>query len=107
MLLKEVQEKRAILIVGLDNGNIPDIHNFYPKKYYESIRHLGFGFFEGTTEHGDFSFDAGGAMRHHSFEDKTWLSWTSLRASYDVLNDLGYDFEKVETALQREIESLR
>ena len=105
LLLIKIRKRNPILIVGLDNPDIPTIHNFYPKEYKESIRHCGYGFFEGQTEKGEFSFDAGGAMRHHEFEGG-WLSWSPLRAADDVLDLLGYDFEKVEKALQNEISEL-
>ena len=105
LLLREIHKKNAILVVGLDNSNIPTIHNFCPKKYRESIQHCGYGFFEGQTEKGEFNFDAGGAMKHHEFEGGR-LSWSPLRASDEVLSLLGYDFDKVERALQDEIASL-
>lgn len=98
-LLARIQQKKPILIVGLDNPDIPNIHNFCPKRYKDSVKHCGFGFFEGTTEKGTFSFDGGGAMVHESS-----LSWTPLRVENDgVLELLGYDFSKVERALQAEI----
>ena len=102
-LLKRVNEGKPTIIVGLDNKDIPTLHNFHPKKYRESIRHRGFGFFEGRTEHGEFSFDAGGAMRHVRSGDD-WLSWSPLRANAEVLKDLEYDFETVKTAIKRILE---
>lgn len=101
-LLEKIKTEKPYLIVGTDNPKMPDIHNFYPKEYYTSIRHLGFGFFEGKTEHGTFSFDAGGAMRHFRFQDKTWLSISPLRTeNSQVLQDLKYNFETVKEELEK------
>lgn len=94
-LLRYVEEGDAILTAGEIHEAIPTIHNFYPQKYYTSIKHLGFGFFEGETEQGKFSFDAGGAMHRNGR-----ISWTLLRAKENVLKDLGYDSEKVKNALK-------
>jgi len=106
-LLNKVKSKEPILVVGLNNENIPDIHNFYPKKYYESINHCGFGFFEGKTEHGKFNFDAGGAMNNWNSKSSgkyESISWTDLRVdNVEVLRDLGYNFNKVELALKKEL----
>jgi len=100
-LLKQIEQGKPYLIVGLDHPDIPTIHNFYPKKYYPTIEHLGFGLFEGRTEHGFFHFDAGGAMCHNHFDNGEWISYSSLRVqSGEVLKDLGYDFEKVTKALK-------
>jgi hypothetical protein len=109
-LLEKLEKGEAVLIVGLaDDKRIPTIHNFYPKKYWESIEHHGWGFFEGKTEHGTFSFDGGGAMIHHSWNDgksPRWISWSPLRANQEVLKDLGYDCEKVATILKNIIPKL-
>ncbi len=107
-LYERVADGKPTIIVGLESQDIPTLHNFYPKKYYESIRHLGFGFFEGRTEHGKFSFDGGGAMKHHNFDGDGWLSWSPIRTdSEEVTKDLGYDFERVKKALREIINSLK
>jgi len=107
MLLQKVERGEPILIVGLDDSRIPTIHNFYPKRYYESIEHHGFGFFEGKTEHGTFSFDGGGAMNHYTLDGDGWISWSPLRPENpEVLKDLGYNFEEVKTALKEIISQL-
>ena len=101
MLAKELEKGRPVIIVGVDHPDIPNLHNFYPKKYYETIVHRGFGFFEGRTEHGVFSFDAGGAMRSRHFDNGEWVSWSPLRAQNEqVLKDLEYDCEKVANAIR-------
>lgn len=106
-LLAMLEKGEPILIVGLDRVDVPTIHNFYPKKYYETIQHLGWGFFEGRTEHGKFSFDGGGAMHHHHFGDETWLSWSPLRVDNpEVFKDLNYDCEKVGKILKGIIEGV-
>ncbi|GAH82817.1 unnamed protein product, partial [marine sediment metagenome] len=82
--------------------------------YYKSIRHQGFGFFEGRTEHGEFSFDGGGAMRHVStgrYDEKgrrlpgpyESLSWCPLSAEPEVLEDLGYDVEAVKQIVKEKL----
>ena len=103
-LIERVRSGRAVLVAGLENPEVPSLHNFCPERYRPSVRHLGFGFFEGRTEHGKFSFDGGGAMREYR-GDGWWIAWTYLRADEEVLKDLGYDLEKVERALRREIEN--
>ena len=103
-LLERIQQRKPTLIVGLDNPDIPNIHNFCPKKYRDSVAHCGFGFFEGKTEKGTFSFDGGGAMVHRSFKGGS-LAWTPLRVENDaVLELIEYDFAKIERALQAEIQ---
>jgi len=103
-LLERVQQRKPTLIVGLDNPDIPTIHSFCPREYRDSIAHCGFGFFEGKTEKGTFSFDAGGAMVQCNFEGGS-LSWTPLRVENDaILELLGYNFHKIEVALQTELE---
>lgn len=101
-----------ILVVGLGD-RIPNIHSFCPKQYRDSIKHLGFGFFEGSTEHGTFSFDAGGAMGEIRIDEaSSWslgghsLAWTYLRVDHpDVIKDLGYDTETVKAELQKLLEA--
>jgi len=106
-LLQKVEQGEPILIVGLNDSRIPNIHNFYPRKYYDSIEHQGFGFFEGKTEHGTFSFDGGGAMSHYTLDEGGWISWSPLRTENpEVLNDLEYNFEKVKTTLKEIISQL-
>jgi len=107
MLLQKVEQGEPVLIVGLNDPRIPTIHNFYPKKYYESIEHHGFGFFQGKTEHGTFSFDGGGAMNHYNLDGGGWISWSPLRSENpEVLKDLEYDCEKVASVLRGVINKL-
>jgi len=99
-------ERGQSVLVANDSYGLPTIHDFYrrdPEKsegYYKSIKHCGFGFFEGRTENGEFSFDGGGPMRHvsaGSYGEKGYesLSWCPLRAEAEVLRDLDYDVEAV------------
>lgn len=105
-LLSMLEQEEPVLVVTKgDHEGLPTIHNFYPKKYYPSIEHLGFGFFSGETEHGKFNFDAGGAMRHVQAGEE-WLSWSPLRTDNgEVMKDLGYDFEKAKSALRKILEA--
>jgi len=106
-LLERLERGDPLIIVGLNHPDIPNLHNFYPKKYWESIEHRGFGSFEGKTEHGTFSFYGGGAMIHHHFKDDSWLSWSPLEVSNpEVLKDLEYDCQKVANVLRQIINSL-
>ncbi len=99
MLKYMEEEDAAILTAGTIHKDIKIIHDFYPKQYYKSIDHMGFGFFRGETESGEFTFDGGGAMRRNG-----WISWTPLRATKEVLKDLKYDREKVARALKELID---
>ena len=100
-LIDYVEKGEPILV--LDVEGVPTIHNFYPRKYFKSIDHLGFGFFQGETEHGKFNFDAGGAMHDWRWDDgkePKWIAWSPLRVDNpEVLKDLGYDIETVKVAL--------
>ncbi len=103
-ILESLEGGKAVLLAGSGISGIPGIHNFYPKRYYPSIEHCGFGFFEGQTENGKFTFDGGGAMRYAQAgegEDREYLSWTPLRAEGTVLKDLGYDFQAAIEAVRR------
>ena len=102
-ILERLERGEAVLLAGSGTSGIPGIHSFYPQKYYSSIEHCGFGFFEGKTENGKFSFDGGGLMRHVQAgegEDMKYLSWTPLRAERAVLEDLGYDFQAAIEAVK-------
>jgi len=99
VLLEYVAKKGTPILTAQDiHRDIPTTHNF-DKKYHSSLKHLGFGFFSGNTEHGEFTFDGGGAMNHDG-----GISWTTLRADDNVLRDLGYDMHKVERALRELME---
>ena len=103
-LLNMVKEKQPILVMGLGNKNVRTIHNFCNREIHKTVKHCGFGFFEGNTPKGTFSFDAGGAMHGETFRGGR-LSWTPLRASSEVLEYLDYDFGEMVTALQKEIDN--
>ena len=92
-LLKEIQGGTAVLTAQDIHKDVPTLHNF-AGKYHDSVNHHGDGMFAGKTEHGMFSFDAGGAMTRTGD-----VSWTNLYADDAVLKDLGYDLKKVEKAL--------
>ena len=98
-LLAAIEKGGAILTSGGVDG-VPTIHDI-AGQYHNSVRHLGFGFFDGKTPSGTFSFCGGGAMYSIRGQDDTWLvSWTYLRASPEVLADLGYDLAAVVAALE-------
>lgn len=94
-LLDVLRSGSPVLTGGDQIEGVPSIQGF-PGKYHPSVRHLGYGCFRGTTEHGEFSFDGGSSMYR---EDD--LSWTKLSASDEVLADLGYDIPKVIAAIEK------
>jgi len=105
-LLSQVEQGSAILIVSSPPvSDVPTIHNFCTPEVHKTVQHCGFGFFEGRTEKGSFSFDGGGAMTRYSFPEG-YLSYSPLRASEEVLDELGYSLAKVSEALQTEINKL-
>jgi len=94
VLMKAVMRGTKILTAGEIHDDIPTIHSI-GGKYRRSVKHLGFGCFEGETPHGKFTFDGGGAMtRSHG------TAWTYLSADDAVTRDLGYDIRKVKKALE-------
>lgn len=99
ILLEYVEKKGKPILTAQDiHPDIPTIHNF-ARKYHDSVEHLGYGCFRGKTEHGEFDFDAGGAMNRDG-----GISWTTLQADEHVLRDLGYDTRKVVRALKQLID---
>ena len=98
-LLNELNERAAILTSGEIHEDIPTIHNF-TGQYHPTVKHMGFGFFFGKTENGEFQFEGGGALRRERIDDKYFLSWCPLSASQVVLDDLNYDKPKVVAALE-------
>lgn len=99
--LLEFHTKNApILTASQIHPDVPTMHNF-TDGYHSTVRHCGFGMFLGHTESGKFSFDGGGAMyRERTEDDEYFLSWTALRASQQVLDDLGYNCEAVAEGLR-------
>jgi hypothetical protein len=95
VLLEHVAKKGVAILTAQDvHKDVPTIHNF-AGKYHDTVEHLGYGMFRGHTEHGNFTFDAGGAMNHDG-----GVSWTTLDADANVLRDLRYDMRKVQKALE-------
>lgn len=99
-MLSYLEEGRAIIVAGDRHGDLPELNGFnkVEGKDYGS-RHLGFGYFEGRTEHGRFEFCGGGAMNRVGNE----LGWSPLDASPEVLADLGYDFEKAKAIIRAKL----
>ena len=93
-LLKEVNRGQAILTAQELHKDIPTIHSF-AGKYRNTVDHLGYGMFRGHTDHGNFTFDGGGAMNRTGS-----VSWCPLSADKAVLRDLKYSLPKVKRALK-------
>jgi len=90
----------APILTGKEiHPDIPTMHNF-TNGYHSSVRHCGFGLFIGRTPSGKFSFDGGSSMMNERLNDSYLFSWTPLRASQEVLDELGYDRGAVEAALR-------
>jgi hypothetical protein len=98
-LLEVVNEGVNILTAQEIHKDIPTIHNI-TGKYHSSVVHMGWGYFEGATEKGKFTFCGGGAMNRIGDS----FAYTSLDGSKEVLADLGYDIDKVKKALVELIE---
>jgi len=109
-LLKRVEEGKPFIIVcGTENKKLAKVgvNSFCPEQYSNTIRHLGFGLFEGRTPEGRFSFLAGGAMFHYQFPNGEWLSISPISTENKrVLKALNYPFETVKEALKEEIAKL-
>lgn len=107
-MLSYLEEGRAVIVAGDDHG-LPTLHNFYKQnpetveQYRKTIKHLGFGYFEGKTDNGMFEFNGGGAMHSVRAEDDHYFSWSPLDASPEVLEDLNYDFEKAKEIIRTEL----
>lgn len=107
-MLSYLEEGRAV-IVARDDLGLPTLHNFYKqdpektKQYRSTIKHLGFGYFEGHTENGKFEFNGGGAMMYAKAEDGTYLSWSPVDCSAEVLADLDYDMEKAKEIVRAKL----
>jgi len=111
-LLKQIQEGKPLIIVGLNNKTLGDIISLNSHhlgigvngRFWKSVRHLGFGVFKGKTENGEFGFCGGGAMAHRRFKDKSYISFSYIDTdNKEVLKDLNYPFNEVEQALKEEI----
>ena len=106
-MLSYLEEGRAVVVAQDDQG-LPTLHNFYkqdPEKverYRSTIKHQGFGYFEGHTESGKFQFCGGGAM-HHVQTDSGYLSWSPVDGSPEVLADLDYDIEKAKETIRAKL----
>jgi len=112
-LLDKIQQHEPLIIVGIKElGDKVSLHSQElgigcDARFWESVKHLGFGYFEGETPNGKFTFEAGGAMHSYNFEDKSWLSYSKLCVDNDkVLKDLNYPFEEVSRILTDLINSL-
>ena len=100
-LLEKLNTSGSILTAGEIHPDIPTIHSIAGTKYHPSVRHIGYGCFIGKTEHGEFTFDGGGAMYRESIPGQDYfLSWCPLTASQEVLDDLGYNTSQVISALE-------
>jgi len=105
-LRNELERGIPLLIVGLDNPKIYHLHNWLTDEIHKTVEHLGWGVFRGRTKHGTFTFCAGGAMAHYRFSDG-WVSYTTVTVdSKAVIEDIGYDFKRMISALNEEIDKL-
>ena len=105
-MLSLLEGGRAV-VVASDSYGLPTLHNFYkqdPEKterYRQTIKHLGFGHFKGETESGEFGFCGGGAMSFARAEDGTYLSWSEVTGTPEVLADLDFDLEEEKEIIRK------
>lgn len=103
-MLSLLEEGRAV-VVASDSYGLPTLHNFYKqdpeKRYFPTIRHLGFGHFKGETESGEFGFCGGGAMSFARAGDGTYLSWSEVTGTPEVLADLDFDLEAEKEIIRK------
>ena len=96
-LLDNCKDGSYILTAGKIHDDILTIHDTPEGK------HLGFGYFIGTTNNGhEFNFEGGGAMHSYKLNDKYCVSFCYLRSrNIDaVAYDLKYDHNKMLEALR-------
>jgi hypothetical protein len=115
-ILQGLKNGEPFIIIGLKDKQVNQMVALHSKRlgtdyggrYYSSIRHLGWGFFEAKTPNGTFSFDGGGAMlRAGDVEKKTFISWSPLRIENKfVLDDLDYPFDEVIAAIEKELSEI-
>jgi len=105
-LLEQIRQRKPLIIVGIrELGDKVSLHSEhlgigFNGRYYETVKHLGFGCFKGNTENGAFYFDAGGAMNTYYFSDKSFISYSKITVDNDsVTKDLKYPFKEVEHVL--------
>ena len=79
--------------------DIPTLGESHSWPFHSTVRHIGFGFFEGTATSGKYEFEGGGAMRRATDDEGNYVSWTPVRGDPAVLSELGYDLGAVERAL--------
>jgi hypothetical protein len=105
-LRSQLEKGVPLLIVGLDNPKIYNLHNWLSDEIHKTVEHLGWGVFRGKTKHGRFTFCAGGAMGSYRFSDG-WVSYTEVTVDNPkVLEDIGYDFKRMIQAINEEIDKL-
>lgn len=107
LLMASVHEKEPVLFAG-SFGSILDDYTIqaFPRRWHDTVSHLGFGCFEGKTHRGKFSFDGGGAMmRIQNGEGKHVFSYTRLRAEPHVIEEMEYDFNAVCLALKEMLQT--
>lgn len=103
-LIDNLKKGNAILTAGSLHEDIPTIHNVsnHPDAILQvddEVRHAGFGLFLAKVGDTDISFNGGGAMRRVENESESY-SYTFLSASPKQLESMGYDIDKVLTAVK-------
>ena len=102
VLLDLVKDDIPILTAGKIHDDIPTIHDIGHNLITDiPVIHCGFGLFRSKVNDKNIYFDAGGAMiRLKDSDDNTIVSYTKLDASESQLKSLGYDINKVKSALE-------
>lgn len=109
-LLDGLNKGYPFVILGLKDEGIPvkaTAQTFGKGKYWSSVDHVGYGVFNGETEHGRFSFCGGSALTKPVLPDDDYLAYSPITFENEaVLADLEYPFEQVIRAIECEIAEL-
>jgi hypothetical protein len=107
-LLDGLNKGFPFVILGLKDEEIPikaTAQTF--GKYWSSVDLVGYGVFQGETEHGRFSFCGGSALTKPVLPDGDYLAYSPITFENEaVLADLEYPFEQVIRAIECEIAEL-
>lgn len=105
-LLKNIQDGTPFIIIGLRSEELSKKVSIAGVVGSYEAEHKGDGFFAGETKNGEFSFDGGGAMVSPKLPKGDELTYSTVRASPEVIKELGYPFKEVEGALIMELAML-
>jgi hypothetical protein len=108
-LVEQLKTGQAFYFRGIQDKELED--DIFPSgksfgKLWKHINHVGSGCFFGKTPHGEVSFSGGGALIHLEFNNGDYLRYSAYETTPEVLEAIKYPFERVITALEKEIATL-